>query len=76
MESTIHSLNSLFKQLGLDNSTNNITQFIEKHRPIPVETQLHKAKFWNVSQSAFLKEAKDLDADWAEIVDKLDALLR
>ena len=76
MENAIHSLSSLFKQLGLDNSTESITLFIDKNQSIPATIKLHQADFWNISQSSFLKEAKDLDADWAEIVDQLDALLR
>jgi len=34
-----------------------------------METPIH-------SQASFLKQIKDEDADWAEIADQLDALLR
>ena len=76
MEMQNHPLSSLFEQLGLQSSEQAIEKFIKSHAPIGGETELHEAKFWNPSQAAFLKEAKDNDADWAEIVDQLDAMLR
>lgn len=74
MEMHNHPLPSLFDQLGLGSTELEINSFITKHAPIFGE--LENAKFWNVSQSSFLKQAKDEDADWSEIVDQLDALLR
>lgn len=76
MESQIHSLNSLFDQLGLDASDEAIDHFIALHTPVPPHLRLHEADFWNASQAAFLKEVIDEDADWAELVDQLDAMLR
>jgi hypothetical protein len=76
MESTVHSQTSLFKQLGLDSTDSAIETFIGDHRPLPGNVELHEAKFWSASQASFLKQVKDEDADWIEIVDQLDALLR
>ena len=76
MESPIHSLNTLFEQLGLDETEKGIEEFISTHRPIPKNIELHEAEFWNTSQVAFLKESIEQDADWAEIVDHLDVMLR
>ncbi|PCI07664.1 MAG: hypothetical protein COB77_04160 [Gammaproteobacteria bacterium] len=76
MESPTHNLDSLFSQLGLDSSDEAIDDFINKNKSLPGNVKLHKADFWNSSQASFLKQAKDEDADWAEIVDQLDALLR
>ena len=76
METLIHSLTSLFDQLGLDSTDQAIETFIEDHRPLQGNIELHKADFWNASQASFLKQEIDDDADWAEIVDQLDALLR
>ena len=76
MESPIHSINTLFEQLGLDSSENGIEKFVNSHKPIPKDIDLHDATFWNQSQVAFLKESIDQDADWAEIVDHLDVMLR
>ena len=76
MEPPIHTLPSLFKQLGLQNSDDAIDQFISDHRPLAADIQLHEADFWNSAQAAFLKQEKEEDADWAEVVDQLDAMLR
>ncbi len=76
MQSPDHSLESLFVQLGLDNSDNAIAAFIAAHKPLPHKILLHEAGFWNASQAEFLKQAIADDADWAIIVDRLDALLR
>ncbi|NMU76583.1 DUF2789 family protein, partial [Vibrio parahaemolyticus] len=32
--------------------------------------------FWTMSQANFLKQAIEEDADWAELVDQLDVMLR
>ena len=76
MEAPIHSIASLFDQLGLDSSAQAIDQFILQHQSLPAAIELPDADFWNESQSAFLRQVKDEDADWAELVDQLDAMLR
>ena len=76
MEPLIHSLVSLFDQLGLDSTDEAIEDFINRNNPLPGNVELHKADFWSSSQASFLKQVKDEDADWAEIVDQLDAMLR
>ena len=76
MMSPIHNINALFEQLGLEDSDDAIENFIEAHKSIPANLKLHQADFWNASQAAFLQQAIDEDADWAEVVDQLDAMLR
>lgn len=76
METPIHSLSTLFDQLGLDSTDQAIEGFINRNKPLPGHVELYEAGFWNASQASFLKQAKDDDADWAEIVDQLDAMLR
>jgi len=76
MENPIHTLNSLFDQLGLDSSSIKIAEFIDQHSPLDSNTELHKAPFWNQSQSNFLKEMKDNDGDWSVLIDQLDNSLR
>ncbi len=76
METNFHNLVSLFEQLGLDSTNQAIAAFINKHRPVPDNLALHEAEFWNASQAAFLEEAIETDADWAEVVDELNLLLR
>ena len=75
METPIHSLVSLFDQLGLDSTDHAIEDFIKSHKPLSGNMDLYNAGFWSVSQASFLKQAKDEDADWAEIVDQLNAML-
>lgn len=76
MYGPIHTINSLFKQLGLDSSDQAIEDFIAKHSPLAPKIKLYEASFWNQSQQTFLKQMKEEDADWAEIVDQFDAMLR
>ncbi len=76
METPIHSIVTLFDQLGLDSSEQGIDNFIEKNGPLLDTKELHKAGFWNTSQASFLKQALDEDADWVEIVNQLDVMLR
>ncbi|GGB20274.1 MULTISPECIES: DUF2789 family protein [Agarivorans] len=76
MELEIHTLSDLFEQLGLDPSIEAISQFVAEHGPIPSEQRLHEAAFWSPTQAAFLQDAIQQDADWAELVDQLDSMLR
>ncbi|MGV0953383.1 MAG: DUF2789 domain-containing protein [Fluviibacter sp.] len=76
METPIHSINSLFAQLGLPSATAEIDAFIEHHCPLPDYCLLHEASFWTASQSTFLAEEIEDDADWAEVIDELNARLR
>ncbi|GFD89596.1 hypothetical protein KUL152_18220 [Tenacibaculum sp. KUL152] len=69
------SMSSLFGQLGLGTSEEDIARFIETHSGLHQSQYLHEAPFWTQSQAAFLKQAIDEDADWAEIIDQLNAQL-
>jgi hypothetical protein len=69
-------MNTLFDQLGLESSDEKITAFIEKNKPIPLEIPLHQAYFWGDEQQALLKQLISEDADWAIVVDDLNARLR
>jgi len=75
METPIHSLASLFDQLGLESTDQAIEDFINRNKLLPGHVDLYKANLWSASQASFLKQAKDDDADWAEIVDQLNTLL-
>ncbi|ROM77370.1 hypothetical protein BK654_11155 [Pseudomonas brassicacearum] len=76
MESPIHSLPALFKQLGLLDDAVSIDQFIATHSPLKPELHLADAFFWSVAQQQLLREEILEDADWAEVVDQLNVLLR
>ncbi|PQZ85429.1 MULTISPECIES: DUF2789 domain-containing protein [Pseudomonas] len=76
MESPVHSLQSLFKQLGLPDDPVSIDKFVAVHSPLKADLQLADAFFWTDSQKAFLREEIVEDADWAEVVDELNLMLR
>lgn len=76
MHSPDHSLESLFLQIGLDNTDDAIEAFINSHKPLAHSVLLYEADFWNRSQAEFLRQSVEDDADWAIVVDQLDALLR
>jgi len=76
MDTSQHTLNTLFEQLGLSSDDQSIQQFVTKHSPLPAETHLQDAPFWNESQARFIQEGLESDSDWAEVIDELDALLR
>jgi hypothetical protein len=76
MEKPQHSLPALFKQLGLDDDPISIDQFIASHSPLKPDLHLAEAFFWSKSQAQFLRDEILEDADWAEVVDQLDVLLR
>lgn len=76
MESSSHRLCDLFRQLGLPGETPAIDRFIAAHTPIAASIRLEDAPFWSPSQATFLREKIAEDADWAELVDMLDARLR
>jgi hypothetical protein len=76
MDTSKHALPELFAQLGLQADDEGIRAFIDLHRPLAAHLKLHQAPWWQPAQAAFLKEAFDQDAEWAEAADELDALLR
>lgn len=76
MEPTVHALSDLFRQLGLPDDSAGIEAFISAHRPLPDTIALADAPFWTAAQAGFLSEEVGNDADWAEIIDMLDARLR
>ncbi len=76
MESGIHRLQDLFGQLGLPNAQADIDAFVKQHSPLADEVRLADAPFWTAAQAQFLLEEIGEDADWAEVVDQLNAMLR
>lgn len=76
MEKSQHTLSELFAQLGLPADAAAIETFIAAHAPLPHQMVLADAPFWSPVQAGFLREELTDDADWAELVDQLDACLR
>ncbi len=75
MEPSIHSLNHLFAQLGLPSDQPSVENFIKTHSPLATDILLAEAAFWTPTQAAFLREEILNDADWAEVIDQLNAKL-
>jgi len=76
MDTPIHSLPALFKQLGLADDAQSIDQFIATHSPLKPGLHLADAFFWSESQKQLLRDEILEDADWAVVVDQLDVMLR
>jgi hypothetical protein len=75
MDTSNHTLQTLFAQLGLSNNDIAIDNFIQNNH-LPLEIPLESAAFWSAGQAQFIRESIAQDADWAEVVDHLDAMLR
>ncbi len=75
MDTTEHNLATLFQQLGLASDDASIEKFFAEHS-LDSATELAEASFWNESQRQFIRESMYEDADWAELIDMLDARLR
>ena len=75
MELHNKDLSTLFEQLGLPADQASMDAFFASHS-LAHDTKLIDAPFWNESQARFLAEAVREDAEWAETVDTLSALLR
>lgn len=76
MDSPYHRFSELFAQLGLASDGESIRRFIAEHRPLPGDVMLEDAAFWTPAQAQLLRETIADDADWAEVVDHLNAALR
>jgi hypothetical protein len=72
----LHRFTELFAQLGLPSAELDIRQFIAAHSPLAGHVALAEASFWTTAQATFLREEILRDADWAEVVDRLNAALR
>jgi hypothetical protein len=75
METHEHNMVTLFQQLGLPSSEEDIQNFIEEH-PLDSQVDLFDADFWTPNQAKFLREQLKADADWAVVIDALNNSLR
>lgn len=74
MDTSSHDFATLFRQLGLPDSSAAIDRFCGEHS-LPRGQALADADFWSPAQRQFLRDAWNDDADWIEIVDALAARL-
>ena len=76
MQESHHTLKDLFDQLGLPSGQADIEAFAASHRPLDPAVRLADYPCWTPSQAALLREEIAEDADWAEVVDQLNLMLR
>ena len=76
MNQSYHRFTELFLQLGLPSDVDGIKHFVENHSPLDPSIRLENAPFWTQAQSTLLRDEILQDADWAEVVDQLNAALR
>ena len=76
MDTPFHRFPDLFAQLGLATDAASIQAFIAQHAPLPGHLALHEAPFWQAAQADFLREKAADDADWSELIDQLNLVLR
>jgi hypothetical protein len=75
METPVHTMTNLFAQLGLRSDPEAIASFIAAHSPMAQDIKLADAPFWTGAQARFLREEIIEDADWAEVIEQLNASL-
>ncbi|MEK6788285.1 MAG: DUF2789 domain-containing protein [Pseudomonadota bacterium] len=75
MDTSTHSLNNLFAQMGLASTDDAISAYAHQHR-LRSDVLLHRAECWTPSQAQFIRDAMREDSDWASAVDQLNALMR
>lgn len=75
MDTSSHTMQTLFEQLGLPSEPEQIDQFIRLHRAETGLDRLEGAQFWSPSQARFIQEALSFDSDWCEVVDELNIRL-
>lgn len=75
MDTSVHTLETLFSQLGLPNNQTAMQAFFANNH-LPNNIPLEQAAFWSAGQAQFIRESREEDSDWAEVVDQLDAILR
>ncbi|HSI50591.1 MAG TPA: DUF2789 family protein [Ideonella sp.] len=76
MTQPCYDLPALFQQLGLPSAEDDIAGFVATHRPLTAGLALSEASFWTSAQSDFLCTGIADDAEWAEVVDRLNQMLR
>ncbi|WP_205203026.1 DUF2789 domain-containing protein [Azonexus hydrophilus] len=75
MQNSQYTLSHLFAQLGLPAEAQQIEDFITARRPLANGVALYRAPFWSPAQRAFLKEEIIEDAEWALVIEELNARL-
>lgn len=76
MDTSPATLAEPFRQLGLPDDAASIDDFVAHHCPLEPQFDLCEAPFWTPAQARVLREEIALDAEWAEVVDRLNLMLQ
>jgi len=76
MEAYAHGMGHLFARLGFASDDAAIEPFATNHGPLPAAMRLADAPFRNSGQADFLREEMLVDADWSDVIDRLNGALR
>lgn len=76
MDAFSHNLNSLFEQLGIPSTDDEIMNFLLNNNKVPSHIQIHQAKFWSPAQAEFIRTALAENSSWSGVIGSLDTLLR
>lgn len=74
MLETVYCMEGLFDQLGLPSDQASIDDFIAKNQ-LPEGVKMTDASFWSPAQARFLCEGLAQNAEWAIVMDELNARL-
>lgn len=72
---SVHTMQSLFKQLRLDSSESGVKQFIDTHK-LSRDQTLEQAEFWTRSLAELVQESWQMDADRVDVIEQLNVALR
>ena len=74
MDTSTHTMETLFQQLGLSTNSTSVEAFISNNH-LPQNIPLEQAACWSAGQAQFIHDALEQDSDWSELVNQLDAQL-
>ena len=72
LDTGTHTLNELFKQLGLPATDAEIDQFVEANQ-LSKDTRMINAPIWTRAQKQFLDQQWNRDSAWVTAIDELNA---
>lgn len=74
MDTSTHSINNLFAQMGLASTDAAIASFTQQYR-LADDVLLHRAECWSLAQAQFIRDAMREDSDWSAAVDQLNVMM-
>jgi len=69
-----YTMQTLFEQLGLPSTPEQIDAFISSNH-LKKHERIEQASFWSPAQISFIEDSIREDADWVALVEQLDVQL-